>query len=135
MQGHKWRSTNGGNGTLSALNCQPYSCIDWRCTLAFQERVELRGSLLLERRQDVRISVQGQAHLRVPQGLHDRAGVDALSQQQGRARMSEVVNPHPWQLGLDEKGTKRLVNIVRIGGGPDRRRKDEPVVVPALPRR
>src|SRR4051812_22531745 len=49
-----------------------------RFVLARQDRIELRGGLRLERRQHMRIGVQRQADLRMPERLHDRSWVHAL---------------------------------------------------------
>ena len=58
-----------------------------------QDRVHLNGRLPLEFSQHMRVGIQGNADVRVPQGLHDEAGVDTLDQKESRAAMAKVMKP------------------------------------------
>ena len=86
-------------------------------TLTAQNRVELRRCVHLKRRQDMAVSVESQANLRVPERLHDRPRVNALREQQRRRRVPPVrfwVTPY-----FASTPTSPLTSLVR-GGDPRR---------------
>src|SRR5258706_12090069 len=67
--------------------------------LTRQDRIELRGGLGLERREYMRIRVERQADLRMPERLHDRPRIDALGQQERGGRVPQIVEANVGQLG------------------------------------
>src|SRR5918998_1572340 len=83
--------------------------------------------------QDVAVDVEGEAYVGMPEEVLDELGVDALAQQEGGARVPEVVEAGPCgQAGALQGGLERAGEVTTGERRPDRGTEDEAVVLPEL---
>ena len=62
------------------------------------------------------VGVEGEADLRVPQALHDHAGMDSPGQEHGGVGVPEVMEPDAGELRAE---LTELHSIVRLEDEPD----------------
>lgn len=71
------------------------------------------------------VGVHGQRDLAMPKDVHDDAGRDFLSQEQGSACVAKIVEPHRRQLGLEQQlaeefSEDRIIQRTAIGADEHR---------------
>ena len=66
----------------------------------------------------MRVSVQGQADLRMPERFHDRPGVHALSKQERRGGMPQIVKPNVGDASFRQSALNAFVRLLGSKGVP-----------------
>ena len=116
-----------------ATRTRPPTLRDSERSSAAHDGVHFLGGHALQRRHDVRVGVERQTDLRVPEGLHNRPRVDALREQQRRGRVAWVMKPDVREPGGPENRLELSMHVSRFHRDPYGRGKDHPRVGPSPP--
>ena len=97
---------------LSAILTATVTATSHRIGLS-QGTIDSVGSCAKRGWHDMRVQVHRDAELRVSEDIHDDAGGNTLSQQEGRARVSKVVHPDATNASLHDQ---RVQNPRKVSG-------------------
>jgi len=78
----------------------------------------------------VAVGIERQANLRVAEGLHDRAWVNTLGEQQRRGGVAQIMKSNGRKLGRRERRVELTRGVSRIQCRSKRGGKDQPGLLP-----